>query len=73
MKPEDYSERTLEVEGWPVRLISYKLGDSYHTQADNVSPGASLARTSGASKEEAEGKAIEQAREALAKTRRQKV
>ncbi len=73
MKAEDYSVRTLEVEGWPVRLTSYKLGDFYHTQADNVSPGASLARTTGATKEDAERKAIEQARAALLKTRRLKV
>lgn len=73
MKPEDYSERNLDISGWPVHLTTYKLGDRYHTRADNVSPGASLTRTTGATRQEAEDKALERARELLARTRRQKV
>lgn len=73
MKAESFSERTVEIEGWPVRLATFKAGDLYRTRADNVSPGATLARTSGATPEEAETKAIEEARLRLARTRRQKV
>lgn len=73
MKVESFLERTLEVDGWPVRLTTYKAGDVYHTRADNVSPGATLARTTGATQEEAETRAIEEARRLLARTRRQKV
>jgi len=73
MKPEDYSERDVEVEGWPVHLTTYRLDGTYRTRADNVSPGARLARTKGATKEEAEEGALERARELLARTRRRKV
>ena len=73
MKVDGYRERTLQVAGWPVNLTSYKLGDAYHAKADNVSPGANLARTSAASREEAEKLALDRAGELLARTRRQAV
>jgi len=73
VKPEDYSERRVDVEGWPVNLTSYKLGEVYHTKADNVSPGAALARTTGATREEAEQKALDRARQLLSRTRRHEV
>ena len=69
MKAEDYSERVVDVEPWQVRLSSYKLGGVYHCKADNVSPGAALARTTGATREEAEQKALDRARTLLARTR----
>lgn len=70
MKPEEYSERTVEVDGWPVRLITYRLGEKWHTKADNVSPGANLARIEADSKEDAETQALERARQLLGRTRR---
>ncbi len=70
MKPEEHATRTLEVEGWPVRLTSYKLGDVYHCTADNVDPGAWIARTQGATREEAEQKALDRARQLLGRTKR---
>jgi len=73
MKPEEYSEHVVDVDGWQVNLTSYKLDDVYHCKADNVSPGAWLARTSGATREEAEQKAFERARQLLSRTRRQTV
>jgi hypothetical protein len=73
MKPEDYSERQLEIEGWHVNITTYKLGEVYHSKADNVSPGAALARTTGATREEAEQKALDRARQLLSRTRRHEV
>jgi len=73
MKAEDYRERVVDVEPWQVRLSSYKLGETYHSKADNVSPGAALARTTGATREEAEEKALERARQLLARTVRHDV
>jgi hypothetical protein len=70
MRAEDYEEKQLEVEGWPLRLTSYKLGEVFHCQADNVSPGATLVRETGATREEAERKALEVARRRLSRTRR---
>jgi len=70
MKPQEYSNRTLELAGWPVRLTSYKLGDRYVSKVDNVSPGAQIARAEAATQAEAEQEAIEQAERRLARTRR---
>ena len=69
MKAEEYQERRVEVLGWPVNLASYRLGEEFHCKADNVSPGAALARTTGATREEAEKKALERAEQLLARTR----
>jgi hypothetical protein len=73
MRAEDFSERQVEVNGWQCRLTSYRLGEIYHCTADNVSPGARLARATGASREEAERGALERATELLSRTRRQSV
>ena len=73
MKPEDYSERTVEVDGWQVHLISYRLGDKFHCTADNVSPGANLARVVGDSREDVEAKALARAKDLLARTKRHAV
>lgn len=73
MKVEQHQERMLELSGWPVRLTSYKLGDKYFCQADNVSPGACLARMSADTLEEAESQAISKAQHMLGKTKRHDV
>jgi len=73
MRVEEYSERSLQLAGRDVHLATYKLGDVYHCKADNVSPGAALARTTGATRGEAESRAIERAEQLLAKTRRRAV
>jgi hypothetical protein len=69
MKVEEYQERKTEVAGWPVNLASYRLGSVYHCKADNVSPGAALARTTGATREEAEKKALDRAEQLLSRTK----
>ncbi len=69
MKVEEYRERRIEIGGWPVNLTTYRLGEVFHCKADNVSPGAALARTTGTTREEAEMKAVERAGELLARTR----
>jgi len=71
VRAEEYSERQLEVQGWPVRLISYRLGETFYCKADNVSPGAQIARTEAGSREEAEQKALAIASVRLRRTRRQ--
>jgi hypothetical protein len=73
MKAEEFQERKLEVAGWPVNLTSYRLGTVWHCKADNVSPGAGLSRTTGATREEAEEKALKRAQELLGRTHRHTV
>jgi hypothetical protein len=70
VKTKEYQERELQLDGWPVRLTSYKVGDKYVCQADNVSPGACLARFSADTLEEAESNAISKAKHLLGKTKR---
>lgn len=72
-KAEHFQERQIEIDGWPVKLTSYKVGDKYVCQADNVSPGALLARFSEGTPEEAESQAISKARHLLGKTKRRDI
>jgi hypothetical protein len=73
MRAEEFQERKLELAGWPVNLSSYRLGNEWHCKADNVSPGAALCRTTGATRDEAERKAIDRAGELLKRTKRREV
>ncbi len=73
MKPQNYSERRLEVDGWQVNLTIYQLGEKWHAKADNVSPGAALARIVADSREDAEAKALARAKELLSRTKRHSV
>jgi hypothetical protein len=70
---EQFKEYQIDIEGWPVRLTSYRVGEKYVCQADNVSPGACLARFSAATLEEAEAQAISKAKHLLGKTRRRDI
>ncbi len=70
MKPEDLTRRQQELAGWPVIIESYKLGDVYCCAISNVDPGARFARAEGATKEEAESRAIEKAARYLQQTRK---
>ncbi len=70
MNAEEYQERKVEVDGWQVNLASYRLGQEWHCKADNVSPGAALARSTGQTREEAEDRALKRATELLGRTKR---
>ena len=70
MKPENYTERRVEIDGWPVNITTYQLGDKWHSKADNVSPGAGLARAEAATREEAEKQVLARAKELLSRTKR---
>jgi len=73
MKAEEFRERSVELAGWPVNVSSYRLGELWHAKADNVSPGASLARGTGLTREEAEALVVKRAEEHLARTKRHTV
>jgi hypothetical protein len=70
MRPEDHSRCQIELAGWPIVVETYKLGDVYHTTVSSANPGARFARADGATKEEAERRALEKAERHLAQTRR---
>lgn len=67
--PEQYRERTEQVGEWEIRVTTYKLGEAYVCKVDNVNPGATLARVSMPTLEEAEAEALSKARHMIGKTR----
>ena len=71
-KPEDYSERKTELAGWPIHVITYRLGSTYHTSIDNTDPGAWVVKAQGATKAEAESKAMQEAEALLEKVKKTK-
>ena len=70
MKPEGYAKRQQELAGWPITVETYKLGETYHCTIANVDPGARFARADGATREEAESRALEKAARYLSNTRK---
>ena len=70
MKPEGYAKRQQELAGWPITVETYKHGDIYHCTIANVDPGARFARAEGATREEAESRALEKAARYLSNTRK---
>ena len=72
-KSEAFEERQIEIEGWPMTLTSYRVGDAYICQTADASAGACLARFAAPTLEQAESQAISKARHLLSKTRRRAV
>ncbi len=73
MKPEQYSERGIDLDGWPVTIITYKLGDVFHSKIENNFTRGWTSRASASTRDEAERQALDQARAELARTRRMPV
>jgi len=71
-KPEEYSERTTSLAGWPVTIVTYRLGAVYRTTIDNHDPGAWVVKSEGTSKEDAEAKALKDAEALLEQIKQQK-
>jgi DNA-binding IclR family transcriptional regulator len=69
LTPKDYQSRVEAAGRWKLGVTSYKLGDHYVCRVDNVDPGATLARANGKTREDAEAKALEQARYMVGNTR----
>ena len=70
MKSEEFREQRRELNGWPINVVSYRVGDRYYCSIDNVDPGARFARAEGATRDEAEAAALEKAERYLRQTRR---
>lgn len=70
--PEEYSERKTQLAGWPVTIVTYRLGATYHTTIDNTDPGAWVVKADGATKQEAEAKAMKDAEALLEKVKTSK-
>lgn len=70
MKAEDYREQEDNIAGWPVRIVSYRMGGRYHVSIHNEEPGAWIVKAEGNTLSEAEARARKEAGEALAKVRK---
>ena len=71
-KPEEYSERKTQLAGWPVNIVTFRLGAVYHTTIDNTDPGAWVVKAQGVSKQESESKALKEAEALLEKVKKSK-
>ena len=72
MKAEGYSNAAASRSSPAGRstIETYKLGDVYHCTIANVDPGARFARADGATREEAEQRALRKPTRYLAQTRK---
>lgn len=70
MKPQGYAKRQIELAGWPITIETYQLGAVFYCTIANVDPGARFARAEGATREDAETRALEKAGRYLAQTRK---
>ncbi|MGH7274739.1 MAG: hypothetical protein ACREIQ_09815 [Nitrospiria bacterium] len=70
MKPEEYSEHKIELGGWPVNIVTYRLGSTFYTTVENNDPGAWVVKGEGKNRGEAESKALKEAEALLAKVRK---
>jgi ribosomal protein L16/L10AE len=68
-QPVGHQVETREASGWPVRLTSFRLGGEWICVADNVDPGATIARARADSREAAIEAALRLAGERLGRTR----
>ena len=71
-KPEDYSEQKRILAGWPITIVTYRLGAVYHTTIDNTDPGAWVVKAEGPTKQASESKALKEAEALLEKVKKSK-
>ena len=65
LSPEEYRVEQKELAGLQVSITSYKFGEHYHCHISNIDPGATIARTHGLTREEAELEALARALQRL--------
>ena len=70
MKAENYTERRDTIDGWPINIVTYRIGGKYYCTIDNVDPGARFARAEGPERESVEQTALEKAKRYLGQTRK---
>ena len=70
MRAEGYEKRRQPLGGWEIEIETYKVADTFYCTINNVDPGARFARAEGATREEAESRALEKAEKYIKQTRR---
>jgi len=61
MTTENFKEEYRELNGAKVRITSYKIGDEYYCHVYNADPGATIARATATTLQDAMNHAIEKA------------
>ena len=59
MKTEQYRDEVQEINGILAHITTYKIGDDYYCHISNTDPGATIARASGKTMEEARQNALQ--------------
>lgn len=55
---EDHQEERIVLDGWPVLVTTYRVGERYYCHVANTDPGATIARAAGSDAEEAKRNAL---------------
>jgi hypothetical protein len=70
VRAEGYTKRRQPLGDWEIEIETYQAGDVFYCTINNVDPGARFARAEGATREQAERKALEKAEKYIKQTRR---
>lgn len=70
MTTEHFKEEYRELHGTKVRITSYKIGDEYYCHVYNADPGATIARATANTLDDAMNQAIEKASARLSGARK---
>ncbi len=69
LKAEEHQREVVTLGGWPAGVTTYRIGATWICKVDNVSPGATVARGRGKTREEAMEVAVSAATRRLVATR----
>lgn len=70
LQAEEFQREEVVLGGWPAGVTSYRIGEMWLCKVDNVSPGATVARGRGKTRQEAVEQATSAATRRLAATRK---
>jgi len=70
MRAKDWVTEEIDLEGYPVRVITYRIGDSFVTEVESTSSGAVIARSAGKTQEAVQRETLETATRRLLRARR---
>ena len=65
LTPKNHLTREILVQETPLRITSYQLGEHFVCAVDNMTPGATISRGRGATREDAESAALATAQKLL--------
>jgi hypothetical protein len=65
LRAEEFETVSDTIEGWPVRVVCYRIGERYFASVESVDPGARIARAERGTREEAVRVAREKAERRL--------